>query len=184
VLCRSDAEAGVAVERARLAGEPPPELGLLGGDLCATVGGRGDGGRLHSVDAVRLPIDVVACTLDGEPHWFVAHLVARRAGWRGPFAVVMNADRLAAWTLAPRGHPNDGRVDVTTGALPLRQRLQARSRARSGDHLPHPRLHTKAVAQWQTEFERPVPIWLDGRRAGRARRITVAVEPDATVAVI
>ncbi len=48
VVVRSDAEARAVVTAARRANEEVPPLGLLGGDLCRTVGGRGDEARLRS----------------------------------------------------------------------------------------------------------------------------------------
>ena len=75
----------------RRAGGPAsrrPPLGLLGGDLCRTLGGRGDVGRAAVGEAARLPVDLGAVLLDGRLHWFVAHLVAaavvvaRAASWR------------------------------------------------------------------------------------------------------
>ena len=42
VMVGSDAEARAIVEDARRAGRPTPVLGLLGGDLCRTLGGAGD----------------------------------------------------------------------------------------------------------------------------------------------
>ena len=184
VICTSDAAAARAVSEARRARLPLPELGLVGGDLCRTVGGPGSEQRLHSADSVRLPIDIVRANLDGRDHWFVAHLVARWPLWQGRFAVVMNADHLGEWQLAPRGHPNDGVVDMTVGALPFGQRLKARTRARSGDHLPHPRLATTRGPEWSATFARPIPVWLDGVRIGRFQTIAVTVEPDAAIAVI
>ena len=51
---------------------------------------------------------------DGRRLTAVAHVVARGGGpwWRGPIVAVMNADRLGRWDVAPRAHPNDGRLDV------------------------------------------------------------------------
>src|SRR5688572_14364042 len=83
VVVRSDAEARAVVERARRANEPVPVLGLLGGDLCRTLGGSGDEGRLRSGEAMHLPVDLGAVLVDGRLHWFVAHLVARKRWWRG-----------------------------------------------------------------------------------------------------
>jgi hypothetical protein len=60
VVLRSDRDVRAVVERSRRVGEPIPPIGLLGGDLCRTVGGVGDEARLHSDEAVRLPVDVVA----------------------------------------------------------------------------------------------------------------------------
>lgn len=188
----SDAELRALVEAARRrppGGEaPPPEVGLTGGDLWRTLGG-GSGGDDGSCDGrggdgVRVPIDVVRATLDGHDHWFTAHLVAHQWAWRGRFVVAMNAPWLGPWRLGPRAHPGDGLVDVTDGALPLRQRLQARRRAPHGEHLPHPALRTRRVGAWSTTFARPVPVWLDGVRQGRCRALELTVEPDALVVVV
>ena len=111
VVVRTDAEARAVVTAARRAGEPVPALGLLGGDLCRAVGGTGDEARLREGGTV-LPVDLGAVLVDGRLHWFVAHLVARRGWWRGRIVAAMNAQHVGAWDVAPRGHPNDGRLDV------------------------------------------------------------------------
>ena len=64
VVVSSDAAARAAVEPPRRAGEPLPVLGLVGGDLCRTLGGPGESKRLRSPDAMRFPVDlgsVLAC---------------------------------------------------------------------------------------------------------------------------
>jgi hypothetical protein len=158
-------------------------VGLAGGDLFRTVGGRSDG-HAPGGGGLRLEVDVVRATLDGTEHRFVAHLVARRRWWRGTVVVAMNAQWLGPWRAGPRAHPGDGLVDITHGALPWRQRLAARRRATTGDHLPHPALRTARVATWSTTFDRPVAVWLDGVRVARARTIELVVEPDALVIVV
>jgi len=172
------------VESARRAHQPLGEVGLVGGDLCATLGGLRSRDRLFTDEAFRAPIDVVRAELDGRPHWFVAHLVARRRGWRGEAAVAMNAEWLGPWKLGPRAHPNDGLVDVTTGSLGWRDRLRARDRARTGTHLPHPRLTTRRADRLTLSFPRPTPVVLDGVAAGTASEIVLWVEPDALVVVV
>ena len=61
VVVRSDGEARAVVEAARRAGEPVPALGLLGGDLCRTLGGKGDEARLRSADAILLRSTSARC---------------------------------------------------------------------------------------------------------------------------
>ena len=112
-IVRTDAEARDRVTAARRAGDDPPTLGLLGGDLCRTLGGRGDEARLRSEAAMRLPVDLGSVLVDGMQHWFVAHLVARRSWWSGRIVAVMNAEFVGAWDVAPRAHPNDGYSVVT-----------------------------------------------------------------------
>ena len=64
VLVGGDGEARTLIEDARRANRPLPELGLLGGDLCRTLGGRGDPDALRSPEAWRFAVDVGAVLLD------------------------------------------------------------------------------------------------------------------------
>jgi hypothetical protein len=184
VVVGSDAEARRAVEAARRAGEPFPELGLLGGDLCRTVGGRGDRARLSTPDAVRLPVDLGVALLDGVHHHFVAHLVVRRSWWRGRVVAVMNAQWIGAWDVAPRSHPDDGLLDVFDADLSLDDRLKARRRLATGTHVPHPGIRQERVSALQLDLDRPTPVWLDGERVAAARTISVRLEPDALTVVV
>ncbi len=184
VLIRSDAEARSVVEAARRAGENPPELGLLGGDLCRTVGGRGDETRLRGAEAMRLPVDLGSVLVDGRLHWFCAHLVARRSWWRGRVVGVMNAQWLGRWDVAPRSHPNDGLLDVFDADLSLDDRIKARRRLLTGTHVPHPAIGQRRVAALQLEFDRPTPVWLDGQRIGAAKTLSIRLQPDALTCVV
>lgn len=154
---------------------------VLGGELHRSLGSppRRDPVQL-------LPVDVITARLDGREHVAVAHLVARRSWWRGPLLAVMNVGSLGSWDVAPRAHPNDGRVDVVEvdAAMTLRARWQARSRLRLGTHVPHPAIRTSATRSAEWHFDRAVSVRLDGEEVGRARHIEVVVRPDAvTVAV-
>jgi len=180
----SDAEARTIVEAARRRQEPPPTLGLLGGDLCRTLGGRGDEPGLRSDDAMRYRTDLGAVLLDGRVHWFVAHLVAHRPGWRGEILVAMNAEWCGSLCLGPRAHPGDGLLDLTHGQLPWRDRLRARQRARSGTHVPHPGLRVERTAAHQHSFDRATPVWLDGEPMGPVRNLSIRVEPGALRVVV
>ncbi|MDY7101985.1 MAG: hypothetical protein S0880_12420 [Actinomycetota bacterium] len=183
-VVRTDAELRRLVTDAHRANRPAGEVGLLGGDLCRTVGGAGSVERLRTPEAARLPVDVGQVLLDGRLHLFVAHLVARRRFWNGPFLVAMNAQWLGEWDLGPRAHPGDGLLDLTWGSLPFTQRLEARRRAGSGDHLPHPGLTHRRLAHHSERFARPVTVWLDGERVGDARDVVVRVEPAALTVVV
>ncbi|MCU1358075.1 MAG: hypothetical protein JWM89_3493 [Acidimicrobiales bacterium] len=184
VEVHTNAEARAVVEEARRAGGPVPPLGLLGGDLCRTVGGRGDAGRLRSDEAMTLPVDLGSVLIDGRQHWFLAHLVARRSWWRGPILAVMNAQWIGEWDVAPRSHPNDGLLDSFEADLSLDDRLKARRRLRTGTHVPHPGIHERRAAAMQFEFDRPTPVHLDGTRVGTARVLSVRLEADALTCVV
>jgi len=184
VVVRSDAEAREVVSAARREGRPPPALGLLGGDLCRTLGGTGDEARLRSPEAMTFPCDLGAVLLDGRLHWFVASLVARGPWWRGRAWLAMNAAWLNRWNVAPRAHPNDGLLDIFDARVPAGQRLAVRRRLPLGAHLPHPSIAERRAKAVQTKLDRPLPVWLDGIPVGKVRDVSVRVEPDALTIVV
>jgi diacylglycerol kinase family enzyme len=96
----------------------------------------------------------------------------------------MNAQFLGSWDVAPRGHPGDGRVDVLDGDIALGDRWKARSRLPAGTHVPHPGIRQTRAARWETTFDRPAPVRLDGEVVATARRLEVEVEPDALHVVV
>jgi hypothetical protein len=183
VTVHSDAEARTVVERARRAGDAVPPLGLLGGDLCRTVGGAGDEARLRSNEAVHLPVDLGAVLIDGRLHWFVAHLVARKRWWRGRIYAAMNAEFLGHWDVAPRSHPNDGLLDTFDVTMSLGERMKARSRLATGTHLPHPDIEQRRVSAVQVDAA-GLDVWLDGVLVGPAQSLSIRIEPDALVCVV
>lgn len=177
-VARTDAEAAALFVEDR--GRP---IGLLGGDLCRTLGGRGDDGRLRSSEAMTFPVDAGRVVIDGVERWFVAHVVGgsiRRRRW----AAVMNAAWLGGSNLAPRAHPNDGWLDVYDASLLLGDIHQVRDRMATGSHLPHPRIAGRRVDSGTLSFERPLPVWADGTLLGRARHLEVFVVADALTVVI
>ena len=184
VVVRSDAEARAVVSEARRSGEALPALGLLGGDLCRTLGGRGDEGRLRSGGATVVTCDLGTVLLDGRLQPFVAHLVARRRWWRGRAFVAMNAAWLGPWNLGPKAHPGDGLLDTYDARLPLRQALAVRSRLPRGAHLPHPAIAERRTKALQVDLGTALAVRLDGELVGAARTLSVRVEPDALTVVV
>ena len=185
VVVETDSQARAVVEAARRAGAPTSALGLLGGDLCATLGGRGDRARLQSPEAARLVVDIGRVMLDdANEHWFVAHLVARRSWWRGRLVAVMNAAWLGPWNVAPRAHPGDGSFDVLDANLSLGDRCKARRRLPLGTHVPHPDIAMTRAREVRLTFDAATPIWLDGELIGRARKVHVVIEPDSLAVVL
>lgn len=184
VVVASDAEARAVVTDARRRGEAVPPLGLLGGDLCRTLGGVGDEARLRSGTALVVPVDLGSVLVDGRLHWFVAHLVAHHRWWRGRVVATMNAQFLGPWDVAPRGHPNDGRLELLDADLHARDRWRARSRLLNGTHVPHPDIVQRRVSSVQIDLERPTPVFLDGEALGAARNLSIRVEADALTCVV
>ena len=161
---------------------PPPEVGLAGGDLARTVGASGDRARLdEGASAVVLPVDVGVAVHDGGTHRFSAHAVARRSWWIGPVVGVLNAQFVGVWDVAPRSHPNDGWLDVVEvdPSMGVRQRWSARRRLPTGAHVPHPAIRTQRVRDAEWTFRQPVRLWLDDVGFAATTHLRVRVEPDA-----
>ena len=186
VVVVGDHDLATRLTAARDGGNGPP-LFATGGDLARTLGGPPIEGRLTVNE---LPVDLVDVRLDGGvvETTACAHIVVTnpwwRGGWcRGVVVVVMNAEYIGDWDVAPRGHPNDGRVEVfeIDSTFGFRQRWQARRRVRSATHVPHPGISTRTVRAASWNFGRSMSVMVDGRRMGTAVDVEVVVTPDAAV---
>jgi hypothetical protein len=133
-------------------GQPIPEVGVSGGDLARTCGGATGTHPMSAkvtVDAMRVSLD------DGDQTWGVSHVVLRRQWLRDEVVLVMNTQFYGPYDIAPRGHPNDGKLDVlrVDPSMGWRERLQARQRARTGTHLPHGGLSMRSVPDVELAFD-------------------------------
>jgi len=174
-----DAAAGALVTGLRRAGRPLPPLGLLAGDLRQTLG-QPDAVTALDRQVSEFTVDLGVVTVAGEAHWFISHVVARRSWWRGEVVAAMNAEFVGAWDVAPRGHPNDGRLDlVRVQDLSVSDRWKAWRRLPSGSYLPHPGIEVRTVTELDLDLPEPLTLHIDGVAAGRADRLVLRVEPDA-----
>jgi hypothetical protein len=183
VEVRDDAVAGRLVREARAGGRAIPPIGLLGGDLRRTLGGA-DVEHLGA-EVAGFMIDLGLAEMGGSEWPFVSHLVARRRWWSGELLAVMNAEFLGRWDVAPRGHPNDGRLDVLHALdLSVGDRWKAWRRLPTGRQLPHPQIAVQRSASVRITLARPLPVRLDGVAVGSFAEIAVRVEPDALTVCI
>jgi YegS C-terminal NAD kinase beta sandwich-like domain len=181
VLVRSDGEAREVLEEARRRREDFPTIGLLGGDLCRTLGGRGDESRLRGDSVTLATVDIGEVLLDGRVRFFVAHAVARGSSWwRGELLAAMNAQYLGRWDVAPKAHPGDGLLDVLeVGAgFGAGDRWKAWRRLPSGTHVPHPGIAVRRVPAVQVDVTGR-RVWLDGMRQDPADALSIRLRPDA-----
>jgi len=186
VVASSDAELAAHV------GDGKTNIVVTGGDMWRTIGADS---RVVAIgeSATCLPIDImkVECRLADQSlvsKIAAANIVLRpmnvRGGWlRGSLTVVANAQFLGRWDVAPRGHPNDGRVEVTQvdRHMGLRQRLTARSRLSTGSHLPHPLIQTRSLKNFVCDGNDLAHhvLWLDGQCMGRVSSLSCEVCSDA-----
>lgn len=179
VFARSDAEANEAISTTRRVGKPIPPLCLVGGDLARTLGVSNNEARLKAGEGTHVQVDLGAVLADGRLYWFVAHLVARHSWWRGPIVIAANAAFIGDFNVAPKAHPADGRLDVIEANPTFADRLKARSRLRSGTHIPHPDIKLRRCTATQLELDHPTPIRIDGVAHGKAKKLSLRVEPEA-----
>ena len=185
VCASSDAELAAHV------GEGQKNVVVTGGDMWRTIGA--DSRVVVSGEsATCLPIDVMKVEYQREDQSIVSKIAVSNivvrptsvsGGWlRGSLTVVANAQFLGRWDVAPRGHPNDGRAEVTQvdQGMGVRQRLTARSRLRTGSHLPHPSIQTSSVKNftWDGDDLTRQVLWLDRQRMGRVTGLSFEVCSD------
>lgn len=179
IFVKGDAEANEVIGDARRARRPIPPLCLLGGDLARTLGVADNEASLRAGEGTQLQIDLGMALVDGRLVWFVSHLVATRSWWRGPIVIAANAAFLGDYNVAPKAHPGDGRLDLIEADPSLSERLKARSRLRSGTHVPHPQIKIRRCRAAQLELPRSTPVTTDGIGVGDARTLSIRVEPEA-----
>ena len=134
-------------------------------------------------------IDAMLCeiqTPSGVVHMQAASSVAI-GGWlkialkQQRFICITNAGFFKGLNIVPRSHPNDGCVDVfrIDESMTPRQRLIARKKAVSGDHLGHPQLSVDRVQHCEfSRHERHEKLYVDGRFIRDWISISVKVVPD------
>lgn len=184
VVADGDPELATRLDAIRDGRPGPPVFGRRG-DLARTFGDPAVEGRRTLNE---FPVDLLDVVVDGDAVTACAHVVIRAPWWRGSWwrgtvVIVMNAEFIGDWDVAPRGHPNDGRVEIfeVGTAFGLRRRLAALRRLRTGTHVPHPDIATRSVRSSTWTFPRPMAVVVDGRRPSLATRVDVVVAADAAV---
>jgi hypothetical protein len=163
-------------------------IGLQGGDLWRTVGGASAGNRLQMNDPENLPshfpIDVVDVTIDDDHATrFVTHLIGYNFT-RNRWLAAMNVDFWRSYQLGPHAHPGDGLIDVYTGELRPGELPKVAPRAKSGTHVPHPRICLARSADPLVTLRTPLRLRADDQCIGRGRRLQFCVVPDAITVIV
>ena len=100
--------------------------------------------------------------------------------WKGRHLIVSNAGWIGDSNIAPRAHPNDGKVEMLTitSHMSLRQRILARRKMQTGTHLPHPDLSSIQIATQLIVRQNREKLMIDGKRIDDWASISIRVEPD------
>lgn len=182
----ADTELAEAIALARVSSK---NLQVQGGDTWTSLG-RPVALR-PPAKAWQLPCDAVEVVGDLGEYVAYSSVVLRRPWWRGGvfFGDVWCVSLTGIFrgrNVAPRAHANDGFIDVVhVGAqMGVRQRLQAWSRARRGDHLPHVDIDVVRTSEIRISTLRRSILFIDGRRQALLREIRVSVLPDEWIVSI
>ncbi len=180
VVASSNAELRTSLESRWKISGVGTRIGVTGGDLWKALGAPPGGlERINSGQAREVSVDLMECRLDGRLCLGLAHIFAFSNWWRGPVIAVMNSEWRGPWRVAPKAHPNDGRLDLVEGDLPIRQRFLIRRRLLTGDHLPNSALTVRRIRELNREFDRPVRVAVDGVAEDRCQQFSLRVVPDA-----
>lgn len=161
---------------------------VCGGDLWESLGRPVPKQPGEQCQAV--PIDRLTCSIftGMSTTTLTAASHVRVGRWFGPgqLAILTNVGRIGPRIIAPRAHPNDGRLDlvVVDPGMPFMQRLRARRRMRSGTHVPHPQISTRTVEVWEFLRRGREPLFVDGRRIRGWKSAAVSIESDDVVVLI
>jgi hypothetical protein len=154
---------------------------LRGGDLFRSVG---QPRELHSGDpCVVVPIDAMECelTVSNEAVIVVAaSSIIIGQWWRHSWIALTNAGWTDSLNIAPRSHPNDGRCEMLEFAreMPLRQRIIARKKMRTGTHVPHPQITARTVREASFDISRSSKVKIDGVKFSGVTHVSMRVIPD------
>jgi len=109
-----------------------------------------------------------------------------RGGWlRGPVLVVTNTGMRRGRQIATRAHPNDGHLDVVSvSTMNMRQRIIGWSKAKSGNHVPHPKILISRTTHLDLAVSAKQLIVIDGRRHNHVSRVTLTIAPDTAHVLI
>ena len=184
----SDAELAAAVHGSGNVGSDDLVFSVRSGEVATSLGfvePRPIETKTTSVQTMVYPMDLGWVELGQRAdhveaeYPFVAHVLGRRSRLSWPEYIVVNAPLVGSLRLGPRAHLNDGLLDVTIGRLPWRQAIEARRRARTGTHLPHPGLKAVRVDRFEFTSKRAIHFTVDGRGRGRWRWARTSIVPDA-----
>ena len=158
------------------------EIFLSGGDIARSLGNPVV--PLIGSACTEVTIDAMQCDIttgnSQSTRVIAASSIVVGNFWKGRYLIVSNAGWLGDSNVAPRAHPNDGKVEMLTIAshMSLRQRFLARRKMHTGTHLPHPDLSSSQRATHTIDRQNGELLMIDGKNAGDWTSISIAVQPD------
>ncbi len=178
----SDRELGTALRDNLINSQPQCALQLVSDDFLSLLGLNDLTRRTTSI---KIRIDALAISYTdkhGRSHQDVC-IGSLHIGrtLRGTLHIVTNTGWWRGHDIAPRAHPNDGKLDIVEVArtMTVRQRITAWKRSLVGTHLPHPN-----IAYSQSDFYswsgKLANLTIDGEKLGKVSHVQCRVQSDCT----
>lgn len=116
-----------------------------------------------------------------ERRFFMGFSLIRRRFWLGGATMILNSSFINGRNFAPRAHPNDGKFDVIEldESMKIRQKFAAFKLAKSGSHLPHPKIRYIQAPEHSVDLDRPCELVIEGQNFGSVDRCVFRVIPDS-----
>jgi hypothetical protein len=161
---------------------PTNRVFLTGGDIARSLGEP----QVPAVGSActEVTIDAMVCDIkrndDQSTLLVAASSVIVGNYWKGRHLIVSNAGWIGDSNVAPRAHPNDGKVEMLTmhSDMTLRQRFLARRKMNTGVHLPHPDLSSAQISIAVIESKGREILVIDGDKVANWTSISLTVQPD------
>tara|TARA_B100000579_G_scaffold37357_1_gene26116 strand:- start:12579 stop:13190 length:612 start_codon:yes stop_codon:yes gene_type:complete len=159
-------------------------IGLQGGDLYESLGGRGAGEIQSDKDTVGLKLDLGQVVIGQSSYLFASYCKISKPlkPWSTIWAI--NSPIIGHRRISPKSHPADGLLDIVEFSLSFRQSLKAYKRSTSGDHLPHPNIKTSKKRTYTINARGTGRVVIDGKKITYSKEASVSVIPHAIAVVL
>tara|TARA_Y100000768_G_scaffold116641_1_gene86171 strand:+ start:5305 stop:5916 length:612 start_codon:yes stop_codon:yes gene_type:complete len=159
-------------------------IGLQGGDLYESLGGRGVSGGESDREAIGLKLDLGQLVIGQSSYLFASYCKISKPLKPWYTIWVVNSPIIGHRRISPKSHPADGMLDIVQYSLSFRQSLKAYKRSTSGDHLPHPQIKTSKKATTTINQKGKRRIVIDGKKIAYSKEVTVSVIPHAIAVLL
>ena len=159
-------------------------IGLRGGDLYESLGGRGVGEREGDKGTVGLKLDLGQVVIGESKYLFASYCKISKPLKPWYTIWVVNSPIIGHRRISPKSHPADGLLDIVEFSLSFRQSKKAYKRAKSGDHLPHPQIKTSKKRTYTIKARGKRKVVIDGEKIAYGKEISISIIPHAIAVVL
>lgn len=166
-------------------GAPAPNMAIVSSEFARTLGL--SGANAQNSKMLCTPFDLIEATifkadnLKPVRRYFLGNALVRNRFWLGNIISIHNSSFRKGRNWTPRGHPNDGKMDVVIfdASMNIRQRMRAFHLMKSGSHIPHPKIQYFQTPEFSTEIVKSASLHIEGQKMADASRCEFRLLADA-----